>query len=72
MLISCQLRRLLILHQPIVEVLLAALLSHVLILVVLHLLVELLSVDLRHILHHHCDVFGIEGALRVRYVTANF
>ena len=69
MLVASHLLRLLFLDQPEVEVLLARLRLRIGVLVQLHLLVQLLSVDLGDVLHHHCDVLGVKRALGDRNST---
>jgi hypothetical protein len=64
-LIPSHLRRLLVLHQPKMEMLLPRLLHPPLVLDVLYLLVQLLSVDLSHVLHHHCHVLRVERTLKI-------
>lgn len=54
---------LLVLDQSEVKVLLAGFLDGVGVLVQLDLFVQFLGVDLGDVLHHHCDVLRVEGAL---------
>ena len=63
MLVSSHGLRLSFLNQSIMKVLLSCLDLCMFVLVELHLLVKLFSIDFSDVLHHHCDVFGVELAL---------
>ena len=63
MLIPRHFRRLFILNQSIVEILLPCFLRRIIPLEKFYFFVQLFSVDLGYVLHHHCYVFGVERSL---------
>ncbi len=69
--VTSQLLRLFVLHQSVVKVLLTRFLICLLVLEVLHLLVQLLSIYLSHILHHYSYVSWIVRTLNKREHASN-
>lgn len=65
-LITCEFCWLFIFYKSKMEVCLSCLFLSFLVLIIFDFFVEFLGVNLRDVLDHHCNIFGIEWTLRLR------
>lgn len=70
-LVTCQLMGLFLLDQSKVKVLLGSFLMSPIVLILFDFFIEFFCVDFGDVLHHDCDVLGVELALVVRVFTSN-